>query len=115
MGLSWWLDWASGRDFTLTRLPSPSPAELRTDLEKKQTEVVRISTEARPVWSLLNLCCNAEGWPKEREMEESKGDNPLWISVYTEQNWCIKALKHTHTPILSPPLDYKLQILYTDI
>lgn len=55
LGLSWWLDWAAGRDLTLTCLPSPSPAELRTDLEKKQTEVVRISTEARPVWSLLNL------------------------------------------------------------
>lgn len=57
------------------------------------------------------------GQKRERKMEESKGDNPLWISVYTEQNWCIKALKHTrtHTPILSPPLDYKLQIFYTDI
>ena len=29
--------------------------QLRTDLEKKQTEVVKISREARPVWSLLNL------------------------------------------------------------
>ena len=28
---------------------------------------------------------------REREVGESKGDNLLWISVYTEQNWYIKA------------------------
>lgn len=31
------------------------------------------------------------GREREREVGESKGDNPLWISVYTEQNWYIKA------------------------
>lgn len=55
LGLYWWLDWAAGRELTLKRLPSPAPAGLRTDLEEKQTEVVRISTEARSVWSQLNL------------------------------------------------------------
>ena len=45
---------------------------------------------AQPFAEMLKV-----GQKRERKMEESKGDNPLWISVYTEQNWCIKALKHT--------------------
>ena len=55
LGLYWWLDSAARRELTLKRLPFPAPAGLRTDLEEKQTEVVRIPTEARSVWSQLNF------------------------------------------------------------
>ena len=55
LGLYWWLDSAARRELTLKRLPFPAPAGLRTDLEEKQMEVVRIPTEARSVWSQLNF------------------------------------------------------------
>lgn len=52
------------RSFLVTQLghregshtsPSPAPVGLRRGLEGKQTEMMRISTEARPIWTQLNL------------------------------------------------------------
>lgn len=108
-GLSWWLNWA-----VRTGLTPPSPqlllAESRPGGEANRGGENRgqiHKASAQPFGEMLKVCREGKkerGRERGAQMGEIKGDNPLWISVYTRAELVYKGTDtHTHTHFISSP------------